>query len=109
MVLVLREGPGEGASTAISRPRGSQEVGRGGRSWWPGLRLTKNQQLAQMLTRGKTRAGVAFTASEPAAQVLEGEMSPGSCLFSLARLEAVSNPHSVALKAASAAQTLLLL
>lgn len=62
-----------------------------------------------MLMRGKTSAGAAFTASEPAAQVLEGEMSLSSCLFSLARLEAVGNPHSVAFKAASAAQTLLLL
>lgn len=34
-------------------------------------------------------------------QVLEGEMSSGGCLFSLARLEAASNPHSAALKAAS--------
>lgn len=40
---------------------------------------------------------------EPAAQVLEGEMSAGGCLFSLAGLEAAGDPLSAALKAASEA------
>uniref|UniRef100_A0A452T2K4 Homeobox domain-containing protein n=1 Tax=Ursus maritimus TaxID=29073 RepID=A0A452T2K4_URSMA len=34
----------QGASAATPSPRGSQEAGRGGRSWWPGLRLTKTGQ-----------------------------------------------------------------
>lgn len=34
---------------------GSQEAGRGGRSWWPRLRLTKPRQLPQMLTRAESR------------------------------------------------------
>ena len=54
-----------------------------------------------MLRRRKTGAGggglgLPLLPQEPAAQVLEGEMSPGDCLFSLARLEAASNPHSAA-------------
>lgn len=58
---------------------------------------------------GKTGAGADFPASGTAAQVLEGEMAAGGCLFSLAGLEAAGDPLSVALKAAPAAPTRLLL
>lgn len=55
-----------------------------------------------MLMSGKPGPGAAFTASSRTGhQVLEGEMSLGGCLFSLARLESACYPHWVALKAAS--------
>lgn len=65
------------------------------------------------IQQGQVRAAAAGKAGtrlpllpwELAAQVLEGEMSLGDCLFSLARLEAAGSPHSVALIAASAWQT----
>lgn len=61
--------------------------------------------------RSRERLGLGSTLLpwDPAAQVLEGEMSAGRCLFSLAGLEAAGDPLWAALKAASGAPTRLLL
>lgn len=59
-------------------------------------------------SRERLGLGPPLLPQEPAAQVLEGEMSSGGCLFSLAGLEAAGNPHSAALKAVSVAPTRLL-
>lgn len=69
----------------------------------------KKTSAAPDVNEEKDGLGPPLLPREPAAQVLEGEMSSSGCLFSLAGLEAVGNPHSAALKAASAAQTRLLM
>lgn len=111
MGLHAREAQSWGVSIATPTPRA--RIDQGGRRHGQ-LRLTKSQQRPQMsIQQGQVRAAAAGKAGtrlpllpwELAAQVLEGEMSLGDCLFSLARLEAAGSPHSVALIAASAWQT----
>lgn len=76
--------PGQGLPPP-SPDLGSQEAGPGARSRGPGPRLTKSRQPPQMLLRGEDWGWGCLQSLLPTGpQVLEGAMSSGGCLFSLA-------------------------